>query len=272
MYTHEKKLIFFDIDGTIITEGIKQYERIIPESFPAVLKKLQDNGHLCFINTGRTYAEVEEKIRNLAFDGYVCGCGTYIQHQDDILLHNTLPEKLKKDLLLDLEEHHLEWLLEGSRFIYYNTNEYSTHIGDFKREHQILVPDAVKTISADTGLEPEFDKFCICLGKEHQFEAFQKKYEQNLTFIDRGNGFYEIVPLHFSKASGIRFLEEYFHIDHKNTISIGDSTNDLPMLSYTAYSICMGNGAKELFDVVDYVTDSVIEDGVLHAMQHLQLI
>lgn len=46
----ERKLIFFDIDGTIVTEA--RDGRIIPDSTRTALRKLQQNGHLCFINTG----------------------------------------------------------------------------------------------------------------------------------------------------------------------------------------------------------------------------
>lgn len=44
----ERKLIF-DIDGTIVTEA--RDGRIIPDSTRTALRKLQQNGHLCFINT-----------------------------------------------------------------------------------------------------------------------------------------------------------------------------------------------------------------------------
>ncbi|MBR1741291.1 MAG: HAD family hydrolase [Lachnospiraceae bacterium] len=272
MNTAKKKLIFFDIDGTIVTETGDLSDRYIPESFSVTLEKLQANGHLCFINTGRSYAEVEEKLRKLPFDGLVCGCGSYIMLHDKILFHKTLPTALRKELLHDLNAFHLEWLLEGSRFIYYSSRKYTTHIGDFMKDHLALIPDAVRILPPETDIDLDFDKLCICLGKNNQFKEFHEKYKNTLTFIDRGNNFFEITPLHVSKASGIQFLEDYFHMDRKDTISVGDSTNDLPMLTYTAYSICMGNGAKELFDIVDYVTDSVKEDGILHAMQHLKLI
>lgn len=276
MNTSEKKLIFFDIDGTIVTETGDISERFIPDSFSTALEKLRKNGHLCFINTGRSYAEIDKKIRALHFDGLICGCGSYILHQNKILFHKTLPKELQKEILRDAEACHLEWLLEGCRSVYYSKAKYTTYIGDLMKDHLALIPEAVKIIAPDTygniTQELDFDKFCICTGKESRFTDFYEKYKDKLTFIDRGNHFYEITPLHVSKASGIRFLEDYFHLNRKDTISIGDSTNDLPMLTYTAYSICMGNGTKELFDIVDYVTDSVNEDGILHAMQHLNLI
>lgn len=276
MNTPTQKLIFFDIDGTIVAETSDSSDRSIPASFLIALKTLQKNGHLCFVNTGRSYAEVDKKIRQLPFDGFVCGCGSYILLKNKLLFHKTLSKDLRKELLADVEAFHLEWLLEGIKYVYYSSRPYSTYIGELMTEHLALIPDAVKIITPDEdGAVPDeldFDKLCICLNSQNQFDEFYKKYKKLLTFIDRGNSFYEIIPPNVSKASGIRFLEEYFHLSQKDTISIGDSTNDLPMLTYTAYSICMGNGSPELFDIVDYVTDSVSDDGILHAMQHLNLI
>ncbi|MDD7403357.1 MAG: HAD family hydrolase [Butyribacter sp.] len=265
-----KKLIFFDIDGTIITEN--EPKRIIPESLPKTLQLLKQNGHLCFINTGRAYAEIEEAIRNLPFDGYVCGCGTYISYHVDTLFSKTFPAEFGSQLIRDMNEHHLEWLLEGIENVYYSSSPYQTRIGNFKQEHKLLIPDAYHEVSPEDAKNLIFDKFCICLKPDSDFEGFYQKYKDTLTFIDRKHGFYEVTPQGCSKASGIHFLEEYFHIPHQDTIAIGDSTNDLPMLEYASYSIAMGNSAKELFPVVDYVTDTVINDGVYKAMQHLDLI
>lgn len=267
-----KKLIFFDIDGTIITEGNNSEDRIIPQSLPLTINELRRQGHLCFINTGRSYAEVDKDIRSLPFDGYICGCGTYILYQGKELFSKHLSYKERNRLIQDMKIHHLEWLLEGCHSVYYSTSPYRTHIGDFKREHQIIIPDAYREISPDHAQNLDFDKFCICVDENSDLDGFRRKHEETLTFIDRGNGFFEVMPKGCSKASGIRFLEEYFQIPHKDTIAIGDSTNDLPMLDYAAYSIAMGNSYTELFERVDYVTDTVIEDGVYKAMKHLELI
>lgn len=50
-----------------------------------------------------------------------------------------------------------------------------------------------------------FDKFCICDTPGSDTERFLKMFEHDLTFIDRGNGFYEVVPMGYSKASGMQF-------------------------------------------------------------------
>ena len=112
----------------------------------------------------------------------------------------------------------------------------------------------------------------FCIGKDSNFELFHQKFKEDLAFIDRGNGLYEVMPIDCSKASGIRFLEEHFGIAHEDTIAIGDSANDLAMLSYAGYSIAMGNSSKEILPVVDYVTTDILDDGIYHAMKHLHLI
>ena len=45
-----KAALFFDVDGTLIDEQTK----IVPESTLRALKQARENGHLVFINTGRT--------------------------------------------------------------------------------------------------------------------------------------------------------------------------------------------------------------------------
>ena len=264
-----KKLIFFDIDGTIISED---KEHIVPDSMYKALHRLQENGHLCFVNTGRAWAEVDKKIRDMGFDGYVCGCGTHIRYQDQVLFSKSIPFALGNAILEDLRKNHLEWLLEGTDYVYYSAGEYQSRISLFRQEHEKQIPDAFRILAEGEEKNIVFDKFCICLTDDSHFEEFRQTYQNELTFIDRKKRFYEIIPNGYSKASGMQFLENHFHIDHKDTIAIGDSTNDLAMLTYAGCSIAMGGCAPELLPVADYVTLPLLEDGVYHAMEHFGLL
>ena len=55
---NNKKILFFDIDGTLISETSGE----IPESTKTALKKAQENGHITIINTGRTRALIEPRL------------------------------------------------------------------------------------------------------------------------------------------------------------------------------------------------------------------
>lgn len=266
-----KKLLFFDIDGTILTEGIDASKRYVPESAKKAIQLLQENGHLCFINTGRSWAEIHSNITSLGFDGFVCGCGTYVSYHNEVLFSQEIPMELADRIYEDLHNYHLDWLLEGQNGIYYSTLPYTTHIGDFHREYQEHFPEACADMPPETrGLH--YDKFCVCTRPDSDLEGFMKIYDKDFTFIDRGHGFYEVVPVGCSKASGMEFLMEHFQIPLEDTIAIGDSTNDMPMLTFAGLSIAMKESNPVVLKAVDYVTDTVENDGIYKAMEHFGLI
>lgn len=265
-----KKLIFFDIDGTLVTEN--GGKRIIPDSTHCAIKELQNSGHLCFVNTGRALSEIDQTIQALQMDGYVCGCGTNILYHNEILFAHTIPFALGNRILQDLENCHLEWLLEGNHTLYYSTEPYQTHIGDFLEEHQTTFSLAFDRIPPTEAHNLVFDKFCICIKPESNLSHFMDIYNNDLDFIDRGKGFYEVVPAGCSKASGIQFLMEYFNIPREDTIAIGDSTNDLPMLEYAATSIAMGGSPNVVCEASTFVTNDILADGIWNAFHYLNLI
>ena len=65
-----------------------------------------------------------------------------------------------------------------------------------------------------------------------------------------------------SKAKGINELLEYLNISSENSISIGDSYNDIAMCELTGYCVAMGNAIDALKVVANEVTGTNDEDGV----------
>ena len=55
-------------------------------------------------------------------------------------------------------------------------------------------------------------------------------------------------------------------IDIKDTFSIGDNENDIPMLKATGYSACPSNSIDEVKEIVDYVCKN---DNNHHAIKEL---
>ena len=58
MENKDRKLVFFDIDGTLIDGPTHQ----IPHSAVEAIRKLRENGHLAFINTGRVFCNVTDQL------------------------------------------------------------------------------------------------------------------------------------------------------------------------------------------------------------------
>ena len=55
-------------------------------------------------------------------------------------------------------------------------------------------------------------------------------------------------------------------------IAFGDSLNDMEMFRHAAISVAMGNANAQLKEVATFVTDNVMEDGIFHACEKLNLI
>ena len=233
----EQKLLFFDIDGTLITEGTGK----IPESTRKAIKMAREEGHLLFINTGRTRTSLPEKITSLGFDGYVCGCGT------NIFLGN------KELLSVKL------------------SNEFCTQIAE-------TVPqDAFELQGRDIeeviqGSEKVFDKLLVILKPERKNQELKEYLSRYFLCIDRGYNMYEVVQRDYSKATGIRFLCQHLGKGIEDCYVFGDSENDRSMLEAVPNSIAMGNSQESIKECCSYVTKDIEEDGIYEAMKHFGLI
>ena len=77
------------------------------------------------------------------------------------------------------------------------------------------------------------------------------------------------VPYGYSKATGIQYVLNHYHLNLADAYAFGDSNNDLSMLSYVPHSIAMGNASpKSLFTQVEYVTAKSSCGGIQQALQH----
>jgi hydroxymethylpyrimidine pyrophosphatase-like HAD family hydrolase len=120
--------------------------------------------------------------------------------------------------------------------------------------------------------EPKFMKSMSYDWPGCQREAFLQRMEPYFTLIDRGNTMVEMVMKGCSKAGGMMTLLEHLGVDKDNTMAIGDSTNDLPMFSVAGHTVCLGGGMEELKAEAEYITDTVMNDGVEKALRHFGLL
>lgn len=263
-----QKILFFDIDGTLITEDGK---RFFPESAKYAIRKARENGHLTFINTGRVFCNVTDEIRSAGFDGYVCGCGTNIIYKDRELFHHRLSDELCKSVIKKCTEYKMYAFFEHSDKVYVDAKfkdyEPLKEMVEYFRSTGQEVDD---TASSDKG---PFDKFCAWYDEGNPYlEDFKEFLGKDFHYIQREGNFCEVVPLGFSKATGIKYLLELLDIPLENAYAFGDGSNDEPMLSYVPNSIIMKKGPDYLKKRVMLVTDDAADDGIYNAMKKLEII
>lgn len=260
-----RKMIFFDVDGTITQDNTF----LIPPSTPIALEKAHDNGHLLFVNTGRTFCAVDQAVRALPFDGFVTGCGTYIYYHGEQLLGSSLSPSFCMEIVKNLRQWKIPVFYEGNDSLYYDPEnptpqwKYDLYLKNYKRDKFPCINLSEKFV---------FDKFMIYPTDESDMDSFSKFAAGHFTVIDRGQRMYEIIQAQHSKATGIQFLMERLEIPLEDCFVIGDSTNDLPMLTYVPGSIAMGNAMEEILPYCSYQTTDIMDDGIYHALAHFGII
>lgn len=261
-----QNVIFFDIDGTLITEDERS---IIPESTRTAVKKVREKGNLTFINTGRTIFNISDQVRELGFDGYLCGCGTYIEYNGEVLLYNKLEQNYCRKIADILRKSGVVPVYEHKDRLFFDKEADETE--DLKYFKESFLDKGIRTDYDVSDDNFSFDKFVFWRTENDDFENLIRKIEPDFMVIDRGNGFYENVPKGFTKATAINILLEKLGISIEHAYAIGDSMNDLPMLTAVPNSIAMG-GAEKIYPYVSFITKPIEEDGIEFALNHFGII
>lgn len=260
-------LLFFDIDGTLIT--LDNSHRM-PESTKRALYKAKENGHKIFINTGRVKTAIDKHLLEFGFDGLVCGCGTYIELDGKELLHHTLTREQCVDYAVRLREYKFQTMFEGKNRLFIEGNHgpgsFMEYIYDYFSKNTDMPID-----EAD---HPDliYDKFTTAQMPESDGIAFREVFAKSFNLIPHGSHVIEAVPNGYSKATGIQFLVEYLGASLKDCYAFGDSINDIEMLQYVPHSIGMGNAVDKVFEIAEYRTTDILENGIENALHHYGLV
>ncbi|MBQ9906105.1 MAG: HAD family hydrolase [Oscillospiraceae bacterium] len=258
-----QKIMFFDIDGTLMEDSPTHF---VPESTPAALRRARNAGHLLFVNTGRPLVNVDEDVRVLGFDGYICGCGTYIECSGKELFYHTVPRALCIETAALIRSCGASPLYERRDAFFFDPKARNLpFIENIREMFRMQKKNVRRNVSDD---DFSFDKFVIAYDEQTDLERFRQGIAPHFTFIDRGWGFAEMVPLPFSKKTGIEFVLNHYGLRREDAYAIGDSLNDLPMFEGCGTSAAMGNGEKQLIAYADYVTADLWHDGVAQALEH----
>lgn len=261
-----RSIIFFDIDGTIATEDERSF---IPESTVNAIRETRRRGNLAFINSGRTAFNIPDRIKQIGFDGYICGCGTYIEYNDNVMLYHSLDNDYCRKAAELMRTFNVTPVYEWKDGYFFDDK---APVTDGLRYFMDVFVD--QGIDVSGRVEDEnfvFDKFVIWINEKSDFEGFKKAFSKDFMIIDRGDGFFENVPKGFTKATAIHRVLDEFGIKLENSYAIGDSMNDLPMLQTVPNSIAMG-GAEQIYPYVSYVTTELENDGIENALRHYGLI
>lgn len=265
MMNKRSKALFFDIDGTLLSEKTG----MVPDSAKEAVKEARAKGHLVFINTGRVYAHTKQIRSMIELDGCLCGCGTYVTAEGKVLYCYQIPRERGIQIKKDIDECGLDGALEGVEGCYFH-----------RTVSRIPAVEELKAaLKASGSAGPydweddcyDFSKFYLASDEMSRCRELFGRLK-DIEAIDRGDGYYECVPRGHSKATAMDLVLKHYGISKDDAYVFGDSSNDLTMFQYAANCVLMGQHSDVLVPYATFETKDVEDDGIAYAMSELGII
>lgn len=278
-----KKIIFLDVDGTIV-----DYDNHIPDSAKIAIQQSRKNGHLVFLCTGRSKAEMPNEILDIGFDGIIGGNGSYIEYKNQVLMHQLIPYETAKQVVDWLESRGLEFYLESNNGLFASRNFRDVArqilriyaLGKGASENQILnmePEDALHGLVYGGELyRDDLNKISFILNSYQDHLDSKKAFSQLKAGTWGGRGesalFGDLGVKDINKAHAVNIILKHLGANHIDTIAFGDAKVDIPMLETCHIGVSMGNGGPEILAMADIITDDVRQDGLYNAFKKLNLL
>lgn len=262
-------VVFFDIDGTIVDDDTQ----IIPQSTVRAVEALGQAGHLPVVNTGRPFHHIDPRVRAMGFRAWICGCGMQVILDGEYLYRDYPSVEACRRATAMAKKCGLYQMCESETELFWNT-ELTHDQAPFQVEEAARL--AAKGITGrhlnELGEGEGYLKFITNDGPSADRAAMMAAVAEDFDAIVRDGDMIEYMKKGNTKARGMQILLRHLGVDRRDTVAIGDSTNDLPMFALAGRTICMGGGMPEAKAAAHYITDTVLNDGIAKALHHLGLI
>lgn len=255
-----KKLVFFDIDGTLL-DSRKQ----LPPAAKAAIQSLQQKGIYTAIATGRAPFMFEGLRKELNIDTFVSFNGQYVVLEGEAIYKNPLSREDLGRLAekAGISGHSLVFLDERTMKANVQYDErIDISLGELKFPHPDYRPDFY--------LEHDiYQSLLFC--KSDEQPIYEEQF-QNFTFIRWHDYSTDVLPAGGSKAEGIQKIMEKLGVAEKDVYAFGDGLNDLEMLKAAGTGIAMGNALQVVKDCADIVTTAVDDDGIVNGLMKVGML
>ena len=251
---HKPKIIFFDIDGTLID---MQKKRITPLML-ATLHKLQANSIRLAIATGRSPMTVPlEEFPGVQFDVLITFNGSYCYDQNRVLFASPIPAEDIRTIRRNAAALGRPLCLATESRLAANGTD--TDLADYCAIAKEVVP-----IAADFDTVAEGTVYQIMIGgRAEEYDRLMQGVHgaKIAAWWDRAM---DIIPTAGGKGTGIAHVLAAYSIDKADAMAFGDGNNDLEMFGAVGTGVAMANGSPALKTAATELCGSCAEDGIYH--------
>ncbi len=272
------RLIALDLDGTLFDNN----SRISARNIKTIQKALKNGVHVV-ISTGRPFAGLPfEQLKDTGIRYAITANGSAIyeiptgkclaeEAMDERLILPVLDYLLTKDI-------HMDAFIGGKGYTpvqcvpagekltvpvslkHYilNTRIRVDNLPKFIQEHQLKVQKmTLNFYPVENGIFKDRD----------EVKQFLEK-NPRLSCVCGGYNNLEFTRADVSKGASLLTLSDILGVNPAQTMAVGDTGNDLAILTAAGIGVAMGNATEEVRKNADYVTADNTKDGVALAIEH----
>lgn len=262
------KAIFCDFDGTIYTED----HRISQTNKDAIARYVAKGGKFV-VSTGRLFSAIYPKLLEMNLDGNVIvyqGAGVYdIKSKKQIF-----GQYFEREMAAQALEYAESLGDEYVPIVYIDDTchcrEFNEYVKEFVTICNIGYKETGIPLSQFVRQNPHLPVKVLVLMQGELCDGFSKEGRErfpSLAFMRSHTFIVEIMTKGIDKGLAVKWLCEQYGIDIRDTISLGDSENDIAMIKTAGLGVAMANAMPKVKDAADYVTDTNDNDGVAKVIE-----
>lgn len=262
---HPYKILFLDIDGTIITA-----ENTVQESTKEAIRQMEEKGIEVVLATGRPLHEIRFLTEELKIDSMIGYNGAYGIYRGKNIWYKPLSVPFVDHFLTIAEEYNNDLVLYTKEQSLWSRID-SPESGEFMEKFDIkknipFHPSVTDQVLSVNVIASEKDHFKL-------YEAFGgvRLARVNIS-LNHIKYCYDVVRDEANKGKAVKAFLDHLGISKIEAIAFGDAMNDLEMLKNVGESFAMGNADPELFKYAKHKTTSVQDSGVYNGLKSLGLI
>src|SRR5581483_8738406 len=218
--------------------------------------------------TGRMYRATIPYARTLHLDApLICYQGAAILDPatDEVLAHSALSIELVRELiaLAERDRMHLQ-LYRNDEYYCEARNRFSDLYASLSLTEPVIVPSLREAFA----YSPATKAVIVAdAPAARDYERVLSEHFAARAYVTRSlPEFVEMLDPSVDKGGALRFVADRLGIPIEETLAIGDSWNDAPLLRAAGFAVAMGSAPPELQEVADAVVGDLAHDGVAEAI------
>jgi len=262
------RLVALDLDGTLISTKLQ-----ISQNVKAAIARARRAGVAFTMVTGRMFAAARPFATEIGIEGpIVCyqGAATYVAASGERVAHTPLVPATGRRVFERVAR-------EGIRALGYFEDRLYTEVDDaYTRSYTALanVPSHVVGPLCEFFAERPSTKINCVLDPERAgaYAEELRVWLAGVANVTRSQPeFVEVIDVDVDKGRALANVAKYYGVDLAQTMAIGDSWNDVPLLTSAGFGVAMGTAPPELTAKADAIVAGVEDDGVAEAIERFIL-